>query len=135
MTRYIGALDLGTTSSRFIIFDPDGRMVGWDQREHRQIFPRPSIVPFHQCVISFFRNPGVWALSYFRFPWEHPVSNPLSITIGCYFYLFYATRSSDTSSSTESTPRETGPKRFFALPLCSARELHFLFNSTIFVIE
>ena len=44
MGHYIGAVDLGTTSNRFIIFDRQGRIVGLDQKEHRQIFPRPGWV-------------------------------------------------------------------------------------------
>ncbi|WP_373499704.1 glycerol kinase GlpK [Desulfococcus sp.] len=44
MKRYIGALDQGTTSTRFIIFDRDGRIVAVDQREHQQIFPQPGWV-------------------------------------------------------------------------------------------
>src|SRR5262245_21027306 len=41
---YIAAIDQGTTSSRCIIFDPAGRIVAADQREHRQHFPRPGWV-------------------------------------------------------------------------------------------
>ncbi|MGA6924026.1 MAG: glycerol kinase GlpK [Desulfosarcina sp.] len=44
MTRYIGALDLGTTSNRFILFDHQGQMVSVDQVEHEQIFPKPGWV-------------------------------------------------------------------------------------------
>lgn len=44
MSQYIGALDLGTTSNRFIIFDHRGQIVGMDQKEHEQIFPRPGWV-------------------------------------------------------------------------------------------
>jgi len=44
MAKFIGALDLGTTSSRFIIFDHQGRIVGQDQMEHEQIFPQPGWV-------------------------------------------------------------------------------------------
>jgi glycerol kinase len=44
MSKFIGALDLGTTSNRFIIFDHQGRIVGMDQKEHAQIFPRPGWV-------------------------------------------------------------------------------------------
>ncbi|MCF8105485.1 MAG: glycerol kinase GlpK [Desulfohalobiaceae bacterium] len=44
MPEYIGAVDQGTTSSRFIIFDHEGRIVGQDQKEHRQIFPQPGWV-------------------------------------------------------------------------------------------
>ena len=41
---YVAALDLGTTSSRCIIFDRTGSPVGAAQREHRQIMPRPGWV-------------------------------------------------------------------------------------------
>ena len=44
MASYIGALDLGTTSNRFIIFNHDGQIVAMDQMEHEQIFPRPGWV-------------------------------------------------------------------------------------------
>lgn len=44
MPKYIGAVDQGTTSSRFIIFDKKGRIVGMDQKEHEQIFPKPGWV-------------------------------------------------------------------------------------------
>ncbi len=44
MVQYIGSLDLGTTSNRFIIFDHAGRIAGQDQMEHEQIFPRPGWV-------------------------------------------------------------------------------------------
>ena len=40
----IGALDQGTTSSRFMIFDRAGKVVSFAQEEHRQIFPRPGWV-------------------------------------------------------------------------------------------
>ena len=41
---YIGALDQGTTSTRFIVFDRAGQIVGAAQREHRQIYPQPGWV-------------------------------------------------------------------------------------------
>ena len=44
MADYIGAVDLGTTSNRFIIFDQKGQIVGSSQKEHQQIFPRPGWV-------------------------------------------------------------------------------------------
>ncbi|MGA9477797.1 MAG: glycerol kinase GlpK [Desulfobacterales bacterium] len=44
MAQYIGALDLGTTSNRFIVFDHQGRIIGFDQMEHKQILPRPGWV-------------------------------------------------------------------------------------------
>jgi glycerol kinase len=42
--NYVGALDQGTTSNRFIIFDHGGNIVGLDQKEHEQIFPQPGWV-------------------------------------------------------------------------------------------
>lgn len=42
--QYIAAIDQGTTSSRCIVFDGDGRIVSVGQREHRQIFPHPGWV-------------------------------------------------------------------------------------------
>ena len=40
----IGAIDQGTTSSRFIVFDRSGRIVSLAQKEHEQIYPRPGWV-------------------------------------------------------------------------------------------
>ena len=42
--RYILAIDQGTTSSRAILFDQAGSVVGAAQREFRQIFPQPGWV-------------------------------------------------------------------------------------------
>ena len=47
--RYIAALDQGTTSSRCILFDHDGRMVAIAQREHHQHYPHPGWVE-HDAV-------------------------------------------------------------------------------------
>ena len=44
MGKFIGALDQGTTSTRFIVFDHGGQIAGLDQKEHNQIFPRPGWV-------------------------------------------------------------------------------------------
>ena len=44
MADYVGAIDQGTTSSRFIVFDKRGKIVSAAQREHEQIFPRPGWV-------------------------------------------------------------------------------------------
>src|ERR1700675_4299223 len=44
MASYIGAIDQGTTSSRFIVFDRSGRIVSTAQREHQQIYPKPGWV-------------------------------------------------------------------------------------------
>jgi glycerol kinase len=44
MSSYIGAIDQGTTSTRFIVFDRSGRIVASAQREHEQIYPQPGWV-------------------------------------------------------------------------------------------
>lgn len=44
MSRYILAIDQGTTSSRAVVFDRSGRSVGVGQREIRQIYPYPGHV-------------------------------------------------------------------------------------------
>ncbi len=44
MTKYIAAIDQGTTSTRCIIFDHSGQIVALDQKEHQQIYPRPGWV-------------------------------------------------------------------------------------------
>ncbi|MGE0813557.1 MAG: glycerol kinase GlpK [Vicinamibacterales bacterium] len=44
MSRYVLALDQGTTSSRAILFDRSGRAVAKAQQEFRQIFPAPGHV-------------------------------------------------------------------------------------------
>lgn len=51
MANYVGAVDQGTTSNRFIIFDHSGRIIGVDQKEHEQIFPRPGWVEHNPIEI------------------------------------------------------------------------------------
>lgn len=41
---YVGAIDQGTTSTRFVIIDGNGAFVAMDQQEHRQIYPKPGWV-------------------------------------------------------------------------------------------
>lgn len=44
MAKYAAAVDQGTTSSRFMIFDHSGKVVTYDQKEHTQIYPKPGWV-------------------------------------------------------------------------------------------
>jgi len=44
MTQYIGAIDQGTTSTRFMVFDHTGRAVARHQLEHEQILPQAGWV-------------------------------------------------------------------------------------------
>jgi len=51
MTQFIGSIDQGTTSSRFIIFDRQGDIVASDQREHEQIYPKAGWVEHNPTEI------------------------------------------------------------------------------------
>jgi glycerol kinase len=44
VTNYVGAIDQGTTSTRFIVFDQAAKIVSVAQKEHQQIFPKPGWV-------------------------------------------------------------------------------------------
>jgi len=49
MASYVGAIDQGTASTRFVLFDRDGRIAAIDQREHAQLTPQPGWVE-HDAV-------------------------------------------------------------------------------------
>lgn len=44
MPKYVAAIDQGTTSTRFIVFNHVGSVVAIEQKEHRQIYPKPGWV-------------------------------------------------------------------------------------------
>jgi len=44
MSKYVAAIDQGTTSTRCMVFDHSGQVVSVDQKEHEQIFPQPGWV-------------------------------------------------------------------------------------------
>ena len=44
MKKYIGAIDQGTTSTRFILFNQKCQIIASSQKEHKQIFPKPGWV-------------------------------------------------------------------------------------------
>lgn len=44
MKKYVATIDQGTTSTRFMIFDHGGNVIAVDQKEHRQIYPKPGWV-------------------------------------------------------------------------------------------
>jgi len=44
VSSYIGAIDQGTTSTRFIVFERSGRIAAIAQKEHQQIYPQPGWV-------------------------------------------------------------------------------------------
>ena len=44
MKKYIASIDQGTTSTRFMVFNHAGEVVALDQKEHKQIYPKPGWV-------------------------------------------------------------------------------------------
>ncbi len=44
MAKYVAAVDQGTTSTRFMIFDHAGKVAAIDQKEHEQLYPKPGWV-------------------------------------------------------------------------------------------
>ncbi|MFZ1108234.1 MAG: glycerol kinase GlpK [Rhodomicrobium sp.] len=51
MTKFVGAIDQGTTSTRFLIFDRKGAIVGSAQKEHEQLYPKPGWVEHNPMEI------------------------------------------------------------------------------------
>jgi len=51
MAQYIAALDQGTSSARFLIFNHDGKIVANAQKEHQQIYPKPGWVEHNPLEI------------------------------------------------------------------------------------
>src|SRR5271157_1194468 len=51
MSRYIAAIDQGTTSTRFMVLDHSGNVVAVDQKEHQQIYPKPGWVEHNPLEI------------------------------------------------------------------------------------
>jgi glycerol kinase len=60
MAKYSAAVDQGTTSTRFMIFDHAGQVVGIDQMEHEQIYPKPGWVE-HNALEVWARTQDVIA--------------------------------------------------------------------------
>jgi glycerol kinase len=52
MRQFVGALDQGTTSTRFMVFDREGREIARHQVEHDQILPRPGWVEHDPLQIA-----------------------------------------------------------------------------------
>lgn len=51
MADFVGALDQGTTSTRFMIFDHGGNEIARHQLEHEQILPRAGWVEHNPTEI------------------------------------------------------------------------------------
>src|SRR3990172_9084522 len=60
MAKYAAAIDQGTTSTRFMVFDHAGKVVAVEQKEHEQIYPKPGWVE-HNPMEIWERTQGVIA--------------------------------------------------------------------------
>jgi len=49
--KFVGAVDQGTTSTRFMIFDHEGKAIGQHQMEHEQIYPKAGWVEHNPMEI------------------------------------------------------------------------------------
>jgi len=58
MPNYVAAIDQGTTSTRFMIFDHKGKVIAVDQKEHEQIYPKPGWVE-HDALEIWARTQAV----------------------------------------------------------------------------
>jgi glycerol kinase len=59
MRQFVGALDQGTTSTRFMVFDREGREIARHQVEHDQILPRPGWVEHDPLQIAARTNESI----------------------------------------------------------------------------
>lgn len=60
MANYIGAIDQGTTSTRFIVFDRSAHVVAIAQKEHEQIYPQPGWVEHNAEEIWQHTREVIW---------------------------------------------------------------------------
>ncbi len=51
VAKYVGAIDQGTTSTRFMVFDHAGQVIAVHQLEHQQIYPQPGWVEHNPLEI------------------------------------------------------------------------------------
>src|SRR5579863_302207 len=51
VAEFVGAVDQGTTSTRFMVFDHSGAEVARHQLEHTQVLPRPGWVEHNPVEI------------------------------------------------------------------------------------
>ena len=75
MTAYIGAIDQGTTSTRFIVFDKRGNIISVAQKEHEQIYPKPGWVE-HDADEILANTKRSLAKPWRRRPSPPPISPP-----------------------------------------------------------
>ena len=59
MTQYVGAIDQGTTGTRFMVFDHAGQVVANAYEKHEPIYPNPGWVEHDPLEISANTKPVV----------------------------------------------------------------------------
>ena len=64
MTRFVAAIDQGTTSTRCMLFNHRGEVAGVHQLEHQQIYPRPGWVE-HDALEIWERTQNVIRMSFY----------------------------------------------------------------------
>jgi glycerol kinase len=60
VANYVGAIDQGTTSTRFIVFDRSGHVAAVAQKEHEQIYPQPGWVEHNPEEIWQHTREVIW---------------------------------------------------------------------------
>jgi len=60
VANYLGSIDQGTTSTRFIVFDRSGHVVAIAQKEHEQIYPQPGWVEHNPEEIWQHTREVIW---------------------------------------------------------------------------
>jgi len=60
VANYVGAIDQGTTSTRFIVFDRSGQVAAVAQKEHEQIYPQPGWVEHNPEEIWQHTREVIW---------------------------------------------------------------------------
>ena len=89
---YIGAIDQGTSSTRFILFDKQGRIIAQHAMEHEQVMPQPGYVE-HDGE-ELYRN-VLECVDKCRAKVDHAynlvsvgITNQRETTIGVYLYIW-----------------------------------------------
>ena len=76
---FIAAIDQGTTSTRCLVFDHDGKIISSAQKEHRQIFPSPGRVE-HDPIEILINTKEVFEKAVSKIDIEHNKLKSLGIT-------------------------------------------------------
>src|SRR5260370_31129869 len=126
---YMGGMDQGTTSTRLMVCDKDGRIVAVAQKEHRQIYPQPGWVEHDADEIlrrtyevigealerrrlqpSDLAGIGITNQRETTVVWERKTGTPIANAI-----VWQATRGTDEAARVS---KQSGQDRFLAQTVC-----------------